>query len=182
MMEKIKHLSAKQLFRATLIPVLVVFSTLSTHSVAQVLPTVTPAQAGMAADRLTRLDNALMQAIEQERIPGAVALIARHGNIVHHSAYGLSDPDSERAMAVDDLFRIYSMTKPIVSVALLMLYEEGHFQLDDPLSRYIPDFENLQVFTDLNDQGEMILAEPLREPTIHDAFRHTLGMSAGAGS
>jgi CubicO group peptidase (beta-lactamase class C family) len=82
---------------------------------------------------------------------------------------------------VDDVFRIYSMTKPVVSVALLMLYEEGKFQLDDPLERYIPAFKNLKVFAGTDAQGRMILEAPKRKPTIHDAFRHTLGIGAGGG-
>jgi CubicO group peptidase (beta-lactamase class C family) len=84
-------------------------------------------------------------------------------------------------MRRDEIFRIYSMTKPVVSVALLMLYEEGKFQLDDPLELYIPSFKGLKVFAGTDAQGNLILEEPHRKPTIHDAFRHTLGLSAGAG-
>lgn len=161
---------------------LLLFTLLCAHSTAQELPATSPEQAGLAAERLARLDHFIMQAVEEDRVPGAVALIARDGRIAHHQAYGLSDPDSGRAMQPDDLFRIYSMTKPVVSVALLMLYEDGHFQLDDPLADHIPAFEGLQVFAGLDQDGEMILDTPPRRPTIHDAFRHTLGMSAGGGS
>jgi CubicO group peptidase (beta-lactamase class C family) len=148
---------------------------------AQVLPMGTGAEAGLASERLERLDRFMGDAISQGRIPGAVVLIARRGRVVHHRAYGLADRDSRRAMREDDVFRIYSMTKPVVSVALLMLYEEGKFQLDDPLERHIPAFKDLKVFAGTDAEGNMILEEPKRKPTIHDAFRHTLGVSAGGG-
>jgi CubicO group peptidase (beta-lactamase class C family) len=145
------------------------------------LPTAAPAEAGLSSERLGRLDAFVEDAIAAGRIPGAVILIARRGNVVHHEAYGLADRDAGRPMRRDDIFRIYSMTKPVVSVALMMLYEEGKFQLDDPLERYIPSFKGLKVFAGADAQGNMILEEPRRKPTIHDAFRHTLGISAGGG-
>lgn len=148
---------------------------------AQDLPVSEPSAVGLSAERLERLDAFLESAVDQGRIPGAVVLIARHGKVAHDNAYGLADRDAGRPMRHDDIFRIYSMTKPVVSVALLMLYEEEKFQLDDPLERYIPAFGGLKVFAGLGDNGEMILEEPRRKPTIHDAFRHTLGLSAGAG-
>jgi CubicO group peptidase (beta-lactamase class C family) len=84
-------------------------------------------------------------------------------------------------MRNDDLFRIYSMTKPVVSVALLMLYEEGRFQLTDPLERYIPEFKGLMVHAGLEASGRARLESPRRKPTIQDALRHTLGIGAGGG-
>jgi CubicO group peptidase (beta-lactamase class C family) len=141
-----------------------------------------PARSGFSPARLDRLDAFLQGEIAKDRIPGAVVLVARHGRVVHHKAYGLADRDTKRPMRTDDLFRIYSMTKPVVSVALLALYEEGWFQLDDPLERYIPGFKDVKVFTGTTARGELILESPRRKPTIHDAFRHTLGVSAGGGS
>lgn len=145
------------------------------------LPSARPGAQGLSAERLERLDVFMEQAVTQGRIPGAVVLIARDGSVTHHEAFGLADRDSGRQMRKDDIFRIYSMTKPVVSVALLMLYEEGKFQLDDPLDRYIPYFSDLKVFTGTDETGALILEEPGRKPTIHDAFRHTLGLSAGGG-
>ncbi len=145
------------------------------------LPTATPAEAGLASERLDRLDAFIEGEIAEGRIPGAVVLIARRGRVVHHEAYGLADRDTRRPMRRDDAFRIYSMTKPVVSVALLTLYEEGKFQLDDPLELYIPAFNGLKVFAGIDARGDLILEEPRRKPTIHDAFRHTLGVSAGGG-
>jgi CubicO group peptidase (beta-lactamase class C family) len=145
------------------------------------LPSAKPEEAGLSSERLGRLDAFIEQAVSQGRIPGAVVLVARKGRVVHHQAYGLADRDAGRPMRRDEIFRVYSMTKPVVSVALLTLYEEGKFQLDDPLERYIPAFKGLKVFAGTDAEGNMILEEPKRKPTIHDAFRHTLGISAGGG-
>jgi CubicO group peptidase (beta-lactamase class C family) len=145
------------------------------------LPAVDPAAAGLSNERLERLDAAIAKAAAERNIPGGVVLITRQGAIAHLSSFGLADRDSRRPMRNDDIFRIYSMTKPVVSVALLTLYEEGRFQLDDPLELYIPEFKNLKVFAGVDDAGNMILEEPRRKPTIHDAFRHTLGVGAGGG-
>jgi len=171
---------AWRLFAGALAPVILAIS--AVPCLAEDLPSASAAEAGFSEERLGRLDAFIEAAIEQRRIPGAVVLIARRGRAVHHKAYGLADRDARRRpMRTDDVFRIYSMTKPVVSVALLTLYEEGWFQLDDPLDRYIPAFKGLKVFAGTDAQGNMILEEPRRKPTIHDAFRHTLGVSAGAG-
>ena len=170
---------AYRLFVRSLVPALLL--AIAAPGLAEDLPTASPAEVGLSSERLDRLDAFLDQAIAQRRIPGAVVLIARKGRIVHHRAYGLADRDTRRPMRTDDAFRIYSMTKPVVSVALLTLYEEGKFQLDDPLERYIPGFKGLKVFAGTDAPGNRILAEPRRRPTVHDAFRHTLGVSAGAG-
>ena len=148
---------------------------------AEDLPTATPAEVGLAAERLDRLDSFIERAVAEERIPGAVVLIARNGRVAHHQAYGFADREAGRPMDNDAVFRIYSMTKPVVSAALLTLYEEGKFQLDDPLELYIPEFKGVKVFVGLEADGALMLEEPKRKPTIHDAFRHTLGVSAGGG-
>jgi CubicO group peptidase (beta-lactamase class C family) len=153
----------------------------ATPAFAQDLRPGAPAEAGFSSERLHRLDAFIDEAITQGRIPGAVVLIARHGRVVHHQAFGLADRDTRRPMQRDDIFRIYSMTKPVVSVALLMLYEEGKFQLDDPIELYIPSFKDLKVFAGTDAEDNPILEDAHRKPTIHDAFRHTLGLSAGAG-
>jgi CubicO group peptidase (beta-lactamase class C family) len=150
-------------------------------SMAQDLPVASTHAGGVSNERLRRLDAFMEQAIAEKRVPGAVVLIARHGHVAHHKAYGMIDGKSSRTMRTDDIFRIYSMTKPIASIALLMLYEEGKFQLDDPLELYIPEFRDLKVLAGTDTQGNMILEEPKRKPTIHDAFRHTLGIGAGGG-
>jgi CubicO group peptidase (beta-lactamase class C family) len=145
------------------------------------LPSAAPREVALSGERLGRLDAFFDDAVAQGRIPGAVLLIAREGRVAHHKAYGMADRDTARAMREDDIFRIYSMTKPVVSIALLTLYEEGKFQLDDPLERYIAAFRDLKVFAGTDADGNMILEEPKRRPTIRDAFRHTLGIGAGGG-
>jgi CubicO group peptidase (beta-lactamase class C family) len=145
------------------------------------LPTVAPAKAGLSEEGLARLDAAMERHVRDRRVPGAVVLIARKGAVVHLRSYGVSDRPTARAMRSDDLFRIYSMTKPVVSVALLMLYEEGRFQLTDPLERYIPEFRGLMVHAGMDASGSPRLESPRRKPTIQDAMRHTLGIGAGGG-
>jgi CubicO group peptidase (beta-lactamase class C family) len=148
---------------------------------AQDLPTISPARAGLSTAGLARLDAAMERFVREGRMPGAVVLVAREGGIAHLRSYGVADRASGRPMRRDDLFRIYSMTKPVVSVALLMLYEEGRFQLDDPLERYIPGFRGLMVHAGVDASGSPRLESPRRKPTIQDAFRHTLGIGAGGG-
>jgi CubicO group peptidase (beta-lactamase class C family) len=145
------------------------------------LPTVDPQAAGLSREGIARLDAGIARAAASHKLPGGVVLIARKGRVAHLSTFGVADRDTRRPMREDDIFRIYSMTKPVISVALLTLYEEGKFQLDDPLEMYIPEFKNLKVFAGVDHAGNMILEEPKRKPTIHDAFRHTLGIGAGGG-
>jgi CubicO group peptidase (beta-lactamase class C family) len=145
------------------------------------LAPITTARAGLSNAGLARLDAAMERHVREGRIPGAVVLVARNGGIAHLRSYGVSDRPSARPMRNDDLFRIYSMTKPVVSVALLMLYEEGRFQLGDPLERYIPEFRGLMVHAGVDAAGQPRLESPRRKPTIQDALRHTLGIGAGGG-
>jgi CubicO group peptidase (beta-lactamase class C family) len=144
------------------------------------LPTARPAEVGLSAERLERLDAAMQAEVDAGRKAGIVTLIARRGRVAHLKAYGMAERESNAPMRTDSLFRLYSMTKPVTSVALLMLYEEGKFQLNDPLERYIPAFKDVQVFAGM-DGERMRLDSPKRKPTIHDVFRHTAGFSYGFG-
>lgn len=99
---------------------------------------------GMSEERLARIDDMLNKAVEDNEIPGAVALIARNGKIIYYKAFGMADYESERNLKRDDIFRIASQTKAITSTAVMMLWEEGKFRLDDPISKYIPEFESAQ--------------------------------------
>jgi CubicO group peptidase (beta-lactamase class C family) len=137
--------------------------------------------AGLSATRLAVLDRWIETEIEQGRAAGMVVAVARHGKVVHNRAYGYADRANGEAMTTDHLFRLYSMTKPVASVALLTLYEQGHFQLTDPLDQYIPQFSDLEVFVGYDDDGNLLLEQPRRKPTIQDAFRHTLGLASGVG-
>ena len=143
------------------------------------LKTVKPENVGLSGERLVRIDKMMQKHVDDKIIPGAVILIARHGKIVHLSAVGMRDIESGKPMKTDSIFRLHSMTKPLTSTALLMLYEEGLFQLDDPAERYIPAFKDLKVFAGINDKGEMKLTDQKRKMTVHDLFRHTSGLSYG---
>jgi CubicO group peptidase (beta-lactamase class C family) len=139
----------------------------------------TPESVGMSSERLALIDKAMQAEIDQKKTGGIVVLVARHGSIVYHKAFGYADIESGKKMQTDSLFRLYSMTKPVTSVALLSLYEEGKFQLTDPLEKYIPALKNVKVFVKTDEKGNMILEEPKRKATIQDVFRHTAGFSYG---
>lgn len=141
------------------------------HAHAAELPTGTPEEVGLA--RLDRIDAFFQAEVASKRLPGAVVMIARDGRVVHHAAYGLRDPATGAPMGKDSIFRIYSMTKPVTAVAVLMLMEEGKLRLADPLSRYIPAFAKPRVLVD----GAEVPAA--REITILDLLRHTSGMTYG---
>ena len=136
---------------------------------------------GISLERLQRLDALLEREIAAGRLSGMVVAVERHGEVIQRN-YGYMDLASREPMRADALFRLYSMTKPIASVALLTLYEQGHFQLTDPLDKYIPQFADLQVYAGKDADGKPIVEAPKRKPTIQDAFRHTLGLSGGLGN
>ncbi len=137
--------------------------------------------AGISTERLQRLDALLEREIAAGRLSGMVVAVARHGEVVQRN-YGYMDLEAREPMRADAMFRLYSMTKPIASVALLTLYERGLFQLTDPLDKYIPQFANLKVYAGKDTSGRPILEAPKRKPTVQDAFRHTLGLSGGLGN
>lgn len=135
----------------------------------------------MSAARLGRLDAALQADIAAGSLPGIVIAVARRGKVVYQKAFGVTNLQSREPMRPDALFRLYSMTKPVASVGLLTLYEQGKFRLTDPLDRYLPQFANVKVYKGTDANGKPILAAPSRKPTIQDAFRHTLGLASGLG-
>jgi CubicO group peptidase (beta-lactamase class C family) len=145
------------------------------------LQTATPESVGMSAMRLARLDAALQAEIAAGKLPGIVVAVARRGQVVYQKAFGVANLQTREPMRGDALFRLYSMTKPIASVGLLTLYEQGKFRLTDPLERYLPQFANVKVYKGTDASGKPILAAPSRKPTIQDAFRHTLGLASGLG-
>jgi len=145
------------------------------------LPSAKPESVGMSTERLGRLDAVMHGWVDQGRVAGVVTLVARRGKVVHVDAYGMADVEHNEPMTKDTYFRLFSMTKPVTSVALLTLYEEGKFQLDDPLARYLPEFKDIKVFAGVDKQGALITEDAVRAPTLHDVFRHTAGFSYGAG-
>ena len=146
---------------------------------ARELPTARPENVGLSTERLARMDKAIHAYVDAGRTPGVITLVMRHGKVVHQDVYGKADLDSGRPTRADDLFRMYSMTKPITSVALLMLYEEGKFQLTDPLSKYFPAVADMKVYAGTTPQGGLLLDAPKRPITIEDVFRHSAGFSYG---
>jgi CubicO group peptidase (beta-lactamase class C family) len=135
-------------------------------------------RAGMSVQRLQRLDAHFHQLVDEGRIAGVVTWVARHGQVVHEDAYGMADIEAQRPMTKDAYFYVYSMTKPITSVALLTLYEEGRFQLGDPIAKYLPELADLKLYAG-DSRGRMVLKKPARQPTIQDVFRHTAGFLYG---
>lgn len=134
----------------------------------------------MATDRLERIDNMLNNAIEEGQIPGAVALIARNGKIIYHKAFGNANAEEEVPFQTDAIFRIASQTKAITSTAVLMLWEEGHFRLDDPISRFIPEFAEAGVLESFNEADSSFTVTPLSKPiTIRHLLSHTSGIGYG---
>jgi CubicO group peptidase (beta-lactamase class C family) len=134
-----------------------------------------PADLGFCPERTQHLQAVLEAAVARQHLPGAVALVVRGGKTVLHSAIGVQDPQTGQAMAWDSLFRIYSMTKPIVSVAVLMLVERGLVLLGDPVAKYLPEFADVQVATHIN--GHAALDKPRTPPTVQDLLRHTAGLT-----
>ena len=141
-------------------------------------PTIDPAEVGIDPARLARIDAVTHDYVDSGRFPCVQFLLARRGEIVHHDIYGHADVDEQRPVRDDTIFRIYSMTKPITSVALMMLYEEGKILLENPVSRFLPAFGGGRVF----DGGNHInfqTREADREMTIHDVLTHTSGLTYG---
>jgi CubicO group peptidase (beta-lactamase class C family) len=152
----------------------------SAAAAAREIPTVAPEKEGFSAERLARLKAKTHSYVDENRTAGVITLIARRGKVVHFDVYGKADIEAGTPMRPDSLFRMYSMTKPITSAALLMLYEEGRFQLDEPLEKYIPEFKDLTVY--VSGSGDQMQTEPpKRKPTVRDVFRHTAGFSYGFG-
>ena len=131
---------------------------------------------GMSSERLTRLSAAMKQLVDDKKVAGLVTLVERHGKVVHFSAAGQLDARKTDAMRKDSIFRIYSMSKPVTGVAMMMLYEEGKWQINDPVSRYIPEFARLKVYTGKNDDGSPKLEDAKRSMTMRELMTHTAGL------
>jgi CubicO group peptidase (beta-lactamase class C family) len=139
---------------------------------------VEPAEVGFDSERLGRIDKLFRRYVDRGRLPGWLITISRHGKLAYVSAYGQRDVEAGLPVEPDTLWRIYSMTKPITSVAAMMLYEEGAFMLTDPVSRYIPSFAEARVFTSGSDLS--FTTEPVTEPVrIWHLFTHTAGLTYG---
>ena len=145
------------------------------------LPTAKPESVGMSSERLASMGEFFRRESERDSATGYVMMVARHGKLVYSAAVGLRDKENRLPMTLDTRFRIFSMTKPITSVAVLMLYEEGRFQLDDPVAKFLPAFAESRVFTGVDAAGN-ITTEPLKKPiTIRHLLTHTSGLGYGPG-
>jgi len=138
-----------------------------------------PSNAGMSEERLSIIDDMLQDAIDKEEIPGAVALVARKGKIVYYKAFGMADNTANRSLQKDAIFRIASQSKAITSTAVMMLWEEGKFRLDDPISKYIPEFENVQVLDSLLEDLTYTTIKANKPISIRHLITHTSGIGYG---
>jgi CubicO group peptidase (beta-lactamase class C family) len=143
-----------------------------------------PEEVGMSSTRLERMDKFLQEYVDKQKVPNAVAFIARKGKIVYYKAFGQSNTETKTAVKKNDIFRIASQSKAIASLAVMMLFEEGKFSLDDPISRYIPEFKNQRVLDRLNWADTTYTTIPAKsEITIRQLLTHTSGLDyAGIGS
>jgi CubicO group peptidase (beta-lactamase class C family) len=139
---------------------------------------VNPEQVGCSAARLERVGSAMQRYVDEGKVAGMVAMAARYGQVMYAKCFGMMDIEAGKPMQFDTLFRIYSMTKPITSVAVLMLYEEGHLRLTDPVSRFIPEFEDLRVLVRETESG-IELADLEQPVTIWHLLTHTSGLGYG---
>jgi CubicO group peptidase (beta-lactamase class C family) len=166
---------------------------LSTMVSAGTIPEAKPEEIGFSSDRLQRIHELMQQNIDAGNFAGAVTLVARHGRIAHFETHGMMDLDAKKSMAEDAIFRIMSMTKPIVGVSVLMLLEEGKISLNDPVSNFIPQLKDLEVAVPLPSAPSSPFAPPSQAPqdprfytmpadreiTIRDLLTHTSGLVSG---
>jgi CubicO group peptidase (beta-lactamase class C family) len=139
-----------------------------------------PETVGLSKERLDRIDSMCIEAVSKNDVPGIVALVARNGKIVYHKAFGMADNQTGRALKKDDIFRIASQTKAITATAVMMLWEEGKFELDDPISKYIPEFKNPQVLETFHYKDTSYTTKPASsEITIRNLLSHTSGIGYG---
>jgi CubicO group peptidase (beta-lactamase class C family) len=150
---------------------------------AQSLPVAAPEQVGLSTERLNKITATLRADVEKGVIPGAILLVGRHGKVALFDAVGVRDPATRAPMTKDSIFRIYSMSKPITSVAAMLLFEDGKFSLADPVSKYIPQLGGLKVGNEKPDPSggkpTLELVPSRRDMTIQDLFRHTSGLTYG---
>jgi CubicO group peptidase (beta-lactamase class C family) len=174
---KTAQLLAKQSVRLTAVAVMLI-ATLH----AQGLPQGTPESTGLSPERLARIKTAMDAEVAQNRVAGGVGLIARKGKVVWFESFGMADKEAARPMQKDSIFRIFSMTKAVTGVAVMILYEEGRFALSDPVSRYLPEFATMKVAVERTDPatGRSVLSHTVpavRPITILDLLRHTSGFN-----
>ncbi len=143
------------------------------------VPAASPESVGFDRNRLAKLDAYMQGVVSEGRVAGMTTLLARHGKIVEFKTYGKQSLATGAPMREDTIFRIYSMTKPITGVAMMILFEEGRWRLDDPVTRYVPEFKNLKVMVATDGNGKPILEDMKRPPTMREIMSHTAGFGYG---
>jgi CubicO group peptidase (beta-lactamase class C family) len=143
------------------------------------IPETKPEMVGFSSERLGKLDSSMKSLIDSKKLAGMVTVLARHGKIVEEKTYGYADVASQKAMQKDTIVRIYSMTKPITGIAMMMLYEEGKWKPSDPIARYIPEFRDLKVYSGVDKDGKPTLDNPGHAPTMGELMSHTAGFTYG---
>ena len=138
-----------------------------------------PEAAGFSSQRLQKLDASMQSLTDSKQIAGIVTLAARHGKIVHWKSFGMQDLASGRPMPKDAIFRIYSMTKPVIGVAMMILHEEGQWQPGDPIAKFLPEFANVKVFSKLDANGQPVLEDPQHPPLMDELMTHSAGFTYG---
>ncbi|HJM59611.1 MAG TPA: serine hydrolase domain-containing protein [SAR86 cluster bacterium] len=150
----------------------------ASHSVSKELEYLDPEKAGFSTDRLRRIAPVMQKYIDEDLTPGVLTAIMREGKLIYLETQGFMDVEAKKPLREDTIFRIASMTKPIASIALMMLWEEGHFQLNDPVSKFIPAFSETKVSTTSDASGKTgKLVKPKRAITIRDMLTHTAGLA-----
>lgn len=139
----------------------------------------TPEEVGMDSERLSRVTQAMQGLVDDGLLAGVVTMAARDNKIVHFESVGYRDKEASAPMTNDALFRIYSMTKPITGVALMMLYEEGKFKLSDPVEKYLPELKDLKVYAGQDDDGNMVTEPQSHKMTVRELMSHTGGLTYG---
>ncbi|MGH8176737.1 MAG: serine hydrolase domain-containing protein [Steroidobacter sp.] len=162
------------LFAALLLTVFAVAAD-DTRSIA----TAQPEAVGFSSERLQRLDKAMQATVDNKQLAGAVTVLARHGKVVSFNTYGQQDLAGAKPMQKDSIFRIFSMTKPVTGVAMMVLYEEGKWRPNEPIAKYIPEFKDLKVYAGQDQEGKPILEAPKHAPTIGELMTHTAGFTYG---
>jgi len=148
---------------------------------AQELPQTRPERVGLSSERFERIDRVIQESINEEKIAGAVGMVARRGKVAYLKSFGMMDIEAKKPMHIDTIFRIASMTKPITSLAVMMLYEEGYFLLNEPVSKFIPEFENSVVLVPKSPEdttSQSYTTVPARQDiTIRHLLTHTSGLT-----
>ena len=144
-------------------------------------PAASPESVGFDSARLKLLDDYMAKVVADGRVAGMTTLLARHGKVVEFNTYGKASLATGQPMNKDAIFRVYSMTKPMTGVAMMILFEQGKWRLDDPVTRYVPEFKNLKVMTGTDAEGKIQVEDMKRPPTMREIMSHTAGFGYGLG-